>query len=269
MQITDNFGENPKTFALISLNNIWVVDSRLIAQDLGIEHKNLMETIRKYQNKIESNFGTLAFETREFKTKQGNKSIEKFCYLTEDQAIFIGTLSRNTEEVVSFKIKLVQSFSDVRKQTLQTEKTAHYQFFPFEFQKFFAEIDLLKETNQKFQERIFRLETIADSRTYTIHKIAKPLETYYVYFAFNPDNNLTKIGRSYEPENRLKAFKATSPNIEIVLIINVATLKVSCELESMLHALFATKHKGGELFELLERDFKMLELLKDVMEGLM
>jgi hypothetical protein len=137
---------------------------------------------------------------------------------------------------------------------------------PPDFQKIFNKLDFLEETNKKFQERIFRLENIADNRPYIPYKTAEPLTKYHVYFAFNPDNGLTKIGRSHDTETRLKAFKATSPNIDMVLIINVSNLKVSCELETFLHVLFANKHHNNELFELKDSDFKVLELLKDAVE---
>ncbi len=94
-------------------NEIQVVDSRLVAEALGIKHQNLMETIKRYQAKIEE-FGSFRFETETRKRDVGATTL-KFCYLNENQAIFIGTLSRNTKKVVAFKSKLVQSFAYVRK----------------------------------------------------------------------------------------------------------------------------------------------------------
>ncbi|MBD2018784.1 Rha family transcriptional regulator [Leptolyngbya sp. FACHB-36] len=93
-----------------------VVDSRLIAEGLGIEHKNFLATLDKFLSKIEGAFGAVAFETREFKTKQGNTSTERIAFLTEDQATFVSTLSRNTPQVVQFKIDLVKAFSAARRQ---------------------------------------------------------------------------------------------------------------------------------------------------------
>jgi len=93
-------------------NDIQVVDSRLIAEALDIKHPNLMLTVHKYQPEIES-FGSLLFETRVKKKKVGTTR-QKFCYLNENQAIFIGTLSRNTQKVVVFKAQLVRSFAQAR-----------------------------------------------------------------------------------------------------------------------------------------------------------
>lgn len=85
-----------------------VVDSRLIAQELDIEHESFMETVRKYQSNVEQAFGFLRFQTGEIK---GRGQPEKFVYLTEDQATFLMTLSRNTPNVVQCKVLLVSKFS--------------------------------------------------------------------------------------------------------------------------------------------------------------
>ena len=89
-----------------------VVDSRLIADSLGIDHESLMKTINKYQTQAEQSFGILRFEIGEI---QGRGQPEKYCLLTEDQAFFFMTLSRNTPEVVSAKLSLVKSFSEAKK----------------------------------------------------------------------------------------------------------------------------------------------------------
>ncbi|PSR56051.1 hypothetical protein AHMF7605_22395 [Adhaeribacter arboris] len=79
-------------------NNIPVVDSRDIASELGIKHKNLLETIDKHLSTIESTFGRVAFETEPLPTAGGIQK-SAVAYLTEDQAIFIGALSQNLEQL--------------------------------------------------------------------------------------------------------------------------------------------------------------------------
>jgi len=109
-------------FPVLHLNEVEVVDSRVIAAELEIQHKNLIETIEKYKTTIEKEFGLLAFQTevKEQQTGFGKRQIEvEFCYLTEDQALFIGSLSRNSEAVVRFKVKLVKSFQAARKALTQ------------------------------------------------------------------------------------------------------------------------------------------------------
>ncbi len=94
-------GDSPvSNLSINERNGVLVVDSRLVADSLLIKHKNFLATIDKYLSQIESSFGAIAFQTREFKTKQGNPSVERYAYLTEEQAIFLMTLSRNTERVV-------------------------------------------------------------------------------------------------------------------------------------------------------------------------
>ena len=84
------------------------VDSRLVAQRLGIEHRSFLQTLGDYQTQIEQAFGILRFENAK---KKGRGRPSKFAYLTEDQATFVMTLSRNSPEVVQCKVELVQAFS--------------------------------------------------------------------------------------------------------------------------------------------------------------
>lgn len=93
------------------LNGVQVVDSRIIAEELGVEHRATLQVIEKYLSEIESQFGQVAFEMQ----PGYNNAPVRFAYLTEDQAIFIATLSRNSEQVVRFKARLVQAFQSARK----------------------------------------------------------------------------------------------------------------------------------------------------------
>ncbi len=97
-----------------NLNGIQVIDSRIIAKGLNIKHQNLMETIKKYQSKLEQ-LGTLTFETETWKHTTGAAKII-FCHLNELQCHFLVTLSRNTEEVVDFKLSLVVAFDSAKKE---------------------------------------------------------------------------------------------------------------------------------------------------------
>ena len=72
-----------------------------------------METIRKYEKQTEQAFGGLRFETAVPEKPTGNPP--QFVYLTEDQATFLMTLSRNTPEVVRCKVILVTQFSQAKK----------------------------------------------------------------------------------------------------------------------------------------------------------
>lgn len=74
-----------------NVNNCDVVDSRLIALELGIQHKNLVETIRKYQDRLEKR-GVLTFETEKPTKSSSGGRPETFCWLNERQCIFLTTL---------------------------------------------------------------------------------------------------------------------------------------------------------------------------------
>lgn len=110
-------------------NNRLVVDSRLIAEELGIEHRTLRNTITKYsENLIE--LGTLDTQAtavglstgllKETSPKQQDGTGGEIYYLlTEAQANFVMSLSQNTIQVVEAKMKLVKAFSKA-KQALQS-----------------------------------------------------------------------------------------------------------------------------------------------------
>ncbi len=97
---------------------IQVVDSRIVAKGLNIKHKNLIETIKKYQEQLEK-LGILPFQTE---VLRGVGQPEKFCYLNELQCHFVVTLSRNTEEVVNFKLGLVIAFDKAKKEVQLLEQ---------------------------------------------------------------------------------------------------------------------------------------------------
>lgn len=99
------------------INDCDVVDSRLIAIELGIQHKNFISTINKYESEIKECFGALAFQTEGL---QGTKDYAEYYYLNEEQATYIMTLSKNTEKVRLCKRKLVKSFYQA-KQLLQQQ----------------------------------------------------------------------------------------------------------------------------------------------------
>jgi phage regulator Rha-like protein len=44
-------------------DGVLVVDSRLIAKELGIQHESFIETVEKYKKQSEQAFGVLRFET--------------------------------------------------------------------------------------------------------------------------------------------------------------------------------------------------------------
>ena len=95
-------------------DDVLVVASRLIAQNLDIEHRSFVKTPNRYKSHIESGFGVLRFEVA-----KPSKGIEisrpnRFAWLTEDQTTFVMTLSRNTDRVVQCKMNLIKAFSEAK-----------------------------------------------------------------------------------------------------------------------------------------------------------
>lgn len=95
-----------------------VVDSRLIAAQLGIQHANLIATIEKYEERLSSKKEVL-FKTEFRERPQGGKSKVRFALLDERQATLLMTYSRNTEQVLNCKDALVDAF-DRAKQIIKT-----------------------------------------------------------------------------------------------------------------------------------------------------
>lgn len=83
------------------------ISSGLIAEHIGTTHKVTNNLIRTHKKKLES-LGKVPFQKAVGERKN-------LAYLNEDQAIFLMTLSKNTEQVVEFKYQLVKAFSELRR----------------------------------------------------------------------------------------------------------------------------------------------------------
>lgn len=103
--------------AVIEHQGQHVVDSRLIAAELDIAHKSFIRTIKKYSTELQA-FGQLGFEIATVTNSVGAVNQVTFCYLNEDQATFVMTLSRNTDKVVQCKMNLVQAFKEARQKVV-------------------------------------------------------------------------------------------------------------------------------------------------------
>lgn len=111
------------TLSVTEIDGILVVDSRLIAGRLNIEHRSFIRTLRKFQIKIEQRFGAVRFKNapREDGNKGGDQPV--YALLTEPQATTLMTLSRNTDEVVECKLDLVDAFEKAKAALKQVEST--------------------------------------------------------------------------------------------------------------------------------------------------
>ena len=100
--------------SVVEYSGVLVVDSRLIAEDLGIQHKNFLATLDKYIREIEEDWGQVAFETETVTNSVGASNSVKYALLTEPQATLLMTYSRNTERVRQCKRHLVKAFEKAK-----------------------------------------------------------------------------------------------------------------------------------------------------------
>ena len=89
------------------------VDSRLLAQRLGVLHRSSFRLIADHLPDFEE-FGKVRFEIAAL-PESGTGQRERFALLNEDQAYLLLTYSRNTTKTRALKVKLVQAFSSARK----------------------------------------------------------------------------------------------------------------------------------------------------------
>jgi phage antirepressor YoqD-like protein len=91
------------------------IDSRVVSKELGVDHLSTMKNVDKYYDNFQS-FGPLRFEIDVDRRSQGGGTPSRFALLNENQAYFLVTLSRNSEQAITLKQRLVQAFSDCRAQ---------------------------------------------------------------------------------------------------------------------------------------------------------
>lgn len=103
----------PDTLPLVVDKDVARVDSRLIAESLGKQHRSTFKLILTYENELQK-IDHLRFKSADGKRIQGGGNAERFALLSEDQAFFLLVLSRNSERVVSLKLKLIQAFRQAR-----------------------------------------------------------------------------------------------------------------------------------------------------------
>lgn len=131
------------------------IDSRLVADELGNQHKNTVELINKYAVHFKK-LGQLPFQTEVGKRTQGGGNAERFFLLNEDQSYFLLSLSRNTDKVVDLKLSLVLAFRDAREKVAVSDQ----QYLPL-YRELHEEVKLLahraEECGSTTPERIFHI----------------------------------------------------------------------------------------------------------------
>ena len=105
---------------IFTSDKIPVVESTVIAEGIGIQHKNVVELIRKYLDDFQT-FGATAFETRKGKPlpQGGFAKATEVALLNENQAYLLFTYLKNTDAARQLKVRLVKAFSEVRNQLIE------------------------------------------------------------------------------------------------------------------------------------------------------
>ena len=99
------------------------VDSRLIADQLGVEHESTRKIIEQYQADFDE-FGVSRFEIAKPPKGSVGGRPEKFALLNEEQAYLLLTYSQNTAQARELKKRLVRAFSEYRKGASGARSTA-------------------------------------------------------------------------------------------------------------------------------------------------
>jgi len=87
-----------------------VTTSIKLSEALEVEHRAIVRLIRKYKD--QEDLGTSDFKSQKLKTL-GRET--EYYFLTEEEAIFILTLMRNSKKIVKFKRTLTSAFIEQRK----------------------------------------------------------------------------------------------------------------------------------------------------------
>lgn len=103
----------PESLMLVVTKDVARVDSRILAGQLGVEHRSTFALILRYEDEFQE-IDQLRFKNADGKRVQGGGNAERYALLTEDQSFFLLTLSRNSERVVRLKMRLVQAFRRAR-----------------------------------------------------------------------------------------------------------------------------------------------------------
>lgn len=194
---------------IISLNKdgVAVVDTITIAEGVQVQHKNILELIRKYLPDFEA-FGPVAFETRKGKPlpQGGFAKATEVAWLNEDQTTLLFTFLKNTEIARKLKIRLVKAFREAREEIARLQQSPALPDFtnPAIAARAWAE---QYEKNQALQEQILleapKVQAAEDflksDGDHIIRKVAKALGVgvRFLYDWLRQKKIITKFNEPY------------------------------------------------------------------------
>lgn len=101
------------TIELLQVGKEFCIDSRQVAPNIGIEHESFLKTLETYQTELE-HFGFFRFQIGKTTTdEKGRGRPSKYVMLNRNQVLFAITLSRNTPEVVKWKMALIDALDQL------------------------------------------------------------------------------------------------------------------------------------------------------------
>jgi phage regulator Rha-like protein len=128
------------------------VDSRAMAIELGNQHDNVVQLLKKYSADFKQ-FGILRFETGVI---VGRGQPEQFALLNEDQCYLLLTYTRNTPKVRALKVNLVKAFREARDQASVTD-TQYLPFYHAMHDEVAALAQRAKDLGSDAPERVFHM----------------------------------------------------------------------------------------------------------------
>ncbi|MDT4292185.1 Rha family transcriptional regulator [Methylomonas sp. MO1] len=140
--------------ALIEKKNEALVDSRLMAEQLGITHEAVLKTIDTYID-VFHELQPLRFEIAVAKRKHGGGTPIRHVLLSEDQSFLLLTFSRNTKRVVALKLSLIQAFGRFRRE--QQNATDYLPFYHELHDAIKALAAYARQNGSSSEERVFHM----------------------------------------------------------------------------------------------------------------
>jgi Rha family phage regulatory protein len=278
----NNENSNENANLVIVQDNKALTTSLKVAEVFEKRHDHVLRDIKKLiveTNAIKDapNFGEMFYED--------TYKRQKIAYTLNRDAFVLLVMRYSGEKALKFQINYINAFNAMEKyinETLKSQSISPIDEKPFllsvEVEEIWNELKLLKEEmrnenekqkqfSQGLHQRMCLTEDILDKRPHAGLSFPDiPTSDFFVYFAFNPNNGLTKIGRSKMPESRVWNFQAVEPDLILSLLINTNSQSSSVALEQLFHKIFDDKKHQRELYRLNDYDINVAGIIKNGIE---